>query len=110
MGISGGRCRKTGVTVVVLGLAVLVSGCMQQTVEPASDANLSPRDRKLLANPPYAQASIPEPYLRHIVDYHRKEAPGTIVVDSDARYLYFVLDKGKEIGRASCRERVCQYV
>ncbi len=70
---------------------------MQQTVEPASDANLTPRDRKLLANPPYAKATIPEPYLRHIVDFHRKEAPGTIVVDPDARYLYYVLDKGKAI-------------
>jgi hypothetical protein len=70
---------------------------MQQTIEPASDANLTPRDRKLLANPPYAQASIPEPYQRHIVDFHRREAPGTIVVDPDARYLYYVLDKGKAI-------------
>ena len=33
----------------------------------------------------------PRAYRRHIVDYHRKEAPGTIVVDTDARYLYYVL-------------------
>jgi len=70
---------------------------MQQTIEPASDANFTPRDRKLLANPPYAKASIPEPYQRHIVDFHRKEAPGTIVVDPDARYLYYVLPNGKAI-------------
>ena len=85
------------VALLVLGLGVLLSGCMSQTIEPASDANLTPRDRKLLANAPYAQATIPEPYLRHIVDYHRKEGPGTIVVDPDARYLYYVLDKGKAI-------------
>jgi lipoprotein-anchoring transpeptidase ErfK/SrfK len=84
-----------GLALFVLGLGVLLSGCMQQTIEPASDANLTPRDRKLLANPPYAQASIPEPYQRHIVDFHRRESPGTIVVDPDARYLYYVLDKGK---------------
>ena len=88
---------KARIALLVLGLGVLVSGCMQQTIEPASDANLTPRDRKLLANPPYAKANIPEPYLRHIVDYHRKESPGTIVVDPDARYLYYVLDKGKAI-------------
>ena len=29
--------------------------------------------------------------------YHRKEAAGTIVVDSDARYLYYVLPEGKAI-------------
>ena len=56
---------------------LLLGGCMQSTLEPAPEANLTPRDRKLLANAPYAQASIPEPYQRHIVDYHRKEAPGT---------------------------------
>jgi lipoprotein-anchoring transpeptidase ErfK/SrfK len=97
---------KKGVAVLILGLGLLVSGCMQQTLEPASDANLTPRDRKLLANPPYAKANIPEPYLRHIVDYHRKEAPGTIVVDPDARYLYYVLEKGKAIryGVTVCEE------
>ena len=33
----------------------------------------------------------------HIVDYHRAEAPGSIVVDSDARYLYYVLPNRKAI-------------
>jgi hypothetical protein len=37
------------------------------------------------------------PYRRHIVDYTRKEQPGTILVDTDARYLYFVLPGGKAI-------------
>jgi lipoprotein-anchoring transpeptidase ErfK/SrfK len=83
------------VAFVLVGL--MLGGCMQQTLEPASEANFKPRDKKLLANAPYAQATIPEPYRRHIVDYHRKEAPGTIVVDSDARYLYYVLDGGKAI-------------
>ena len=83
---------------LLLGLGVALSGCMvSQSVEPSSDANLTPRDRKLLANPPYAQAQIPQPYLRHIVGYHRKEAPGTIVIDPDARYLYLVQSEGKAI-------------
>jgi lipoprotein-anchoring transpeptidase ErfK/SrfK len=43
------------------------------------------------------QASIPETYRRHIVDYMRKEQPGTILVDSNARYLYYVLPGGKAI-------------
>src|SRR5262249_30538562 len=98
MGILGKAAGRGAAAILVVGLGVALSGCMvSQTVGPSSDANLTPRDRKLLANPPYAQAQIPEPYLRHIVDFHRKEAPGTIVVDSDARYLYYVLDKGKAI-------------
>jgi lipoprotein-anchoring transpeptidase ErfK/SrfK len=92
------RAGKKVVALLVLGMGALLSGCMMnQTVEPASEANFTPRDKKLLANPPYAQAQIPEPYLRHIVDYHRKEGPGTIVVDPDTRYLYYVLEKGKAI-------------
>src|SRR5258708_15692683 len=70
---------------------------MQSTLAPSSDASLTPRDRQLLAHPPYAQATIPERYRRHIVDYSRKEAPGTILVDTDARYLYHVLPGGKAI-------------
>src|SRR5713226_8459627 len=96
MGMQGERARRA-MSVLVLGVGVALSGCMAQTVEPASDANFTPRDRKLLANVPYAQATIPEPYLRHIVDYHRKEAPGTIVVDPDARYLYYVMPNNKAI-------------
>jgi lipoprotein-anchoring transpeptidase ErfK/SrfK len=89
---------EQGLALLVVGLGgVLVSGCAQQTIKPASDADFTPRDRVLLANPPYARASIPERYLRQIVDYHRKEAPGTIFIDPDARYLYYVLDKGKAI-------------
>jgi lipoprotein-anchoring transpeptidase ErfK/SrfK len=86
-----------GVVFVLLGLGIVLGGCMQSTIEPASEANLKPRDKKFLANAPYADASIPEPYKRHIVSYHRKEVAGTIVIDSDARYLYYVLPQGQAI-------------
>lgn len=78
-------------------LGLMLGGCMQATLAPSSNANLTPRDRQLLAHPPYAQATIPESYRRHIVDYTRREAPGTILVDTDARYLYYVLPNGKAI-------------
>jgi lipoprotein-anchoring transpeptidase ErfK/SrfK len=82
---------------LVAALALGLGGCMQATLEPASEASMKPRDKELLANPPYAKAAIPEQYQRHIVTYHRHEAPGTIVIDSDARYLYYVLPGGKAI-------------
>jgi lipoprotein-anchoring transpeptidase ErfK/SrfK len=84
-----------GLAFILTGL--LLGGCMQGTLEQASDANLTPRDRKLLASAPYARASIPMAYQRAIVTYHRKEAPGSIVVDTDARYLYYVLPDSKAI-------------
>ena len=94
--------RKTmigrGVAFVLLGVVGLaLGGCVESTLAPASDANLKPRDRQLLANAPYAQAAIPETYQRHIVGYHRREAAGTVVIDSDNRFLYYVLPQGKAI-------------
>ena len=86
-----------GFLVVLFGAGLVLGGCMQSTIEPASEANLTARDKKLLAAAPYEKATIPEPYKRHIVAYHRKEAPGTIVIDSDARYLYYVIDGGEAI-------------
>lgn len=88
---------KSGLGVLLLLLAVLVSGCMQGTIEPASHANFTSRDRKLLAFPPYLPAAIPEQFQRQIVNFKRKEAPGTIVIDTGARYLYYVLPRGKAI-------------
>jgi lipoprotein-anchoring transpeptidase ErfK/SrfK len=79
----------------LLGLAL--GGCMQSTLQPASDASLTARDRQLLAHAPYAQANVPETYRRHVVDYTRKEAPGSILVDTDARFLYYVMPGGKAI-------------
>ena len=64
--------------IVPLVTALLLGGCMQATLPPLSDANFTPRDKQLLANPPYRQASIPPAYQRQIVQYHRKEAPGSI--------------------------------
>src|SRR3954447_9153357 len=81
---------------LLVGLLALVLGaCMQTTLAPSSDASLTSRDRQLLAHTPYAQANIPERFRRHIVDYPGREAPGTILVDTDARYLYFILPKGQ---------------
>lgn len=89
---------KCGLTLLLLGLlGFVLGGCMQSTLAPPSGAGLTPRDRQLLAHAPYARASIPETYRRHIVDYPRREQPGSILVDTDARYLYFVLPGGKAI-------------
>jgi len=89
--------KARGLGVVLIGVGLMLGGCMQSTLEPSSEANLKPRDKALLAKAPYEKVNIPDPYKRHIVTYHRKEAPGTIVIDSDARFLYYVLPDGKAI-------------
>src|SRR2546427_3670766 len=89
---------KSGFALLFVGLlGSVLGGCMQATLAPSSNASLTPRDRQLLAHPPYAEATIPETYRRHIVDYTRKEQPGTILVDTDARYLYYVMPGGQAI-------------
>ena len=77
--------RARGIALLLTGL--LLGGCVHAQVEPASEASMTARDKKFLANAPYAKATIPAEYQRAIVSYHRKEAAGTVVVDSDARYL-----------------------
>jgi len=89
---------RSGLAFVLVGLlGSVLGGCMQSTLAPSSSASFTPRDRQLLANVRYAQATIPETYRRHIVDYMRKEQPGTILVDSNSRFLYYVLPGGKAI-------------
>ena len=91
--------RRIGLLLLGLTLSGLtLGGCMQQaTLEPASEAGFTVRDKRLLANVPYERVTPPINYQRAIVEYHRKEAPGTVVVDTDARYLYLVLPEGKAI-------------
>ena len=98
MTLWGTAVPRSGLALLVVGLlGLMLGGCMQATLAPSSDASLTPRDRQLLAHAPYAQATVSEQFRRHIVDYPRREASGTILVDTDARYLYYVLPEGKAI-------------
>jgi lipoprotein-anchoring transpeptidase ErfK/SrfK len=84
-------------TIAFVLVGLMLGGCMQETIEPATQTNWTSRDKSLMSNLPYEQAAIPEAYRRHIVDYTRKEAPGTVVVDSDNKFLYYVLPNSQAI-------------
>jgi len=82
----------------ILAAGLMLSGCMQATHYEATNQNeFKPRDKEYLAKVSYVKTPVPEPFRRAIVEYHRKEAPGSIMVDSDNHYLYYVLDGGKAI-------------
>src|SRR5215467_2386868 len=82
----------------ILAAGLMLSGCMQATTyEATNTSNFKPRDKELLAKTTYVKTPVAEPFRRAIVEYHRKEAPGSIVVDSDNHYLYYVLDGGRAI-------------
>jgi lipoprotein-anchoring transpeptidase ErfK/SrfK len=85
-------------------ITLMLAGCMQSTLQttsgtllPASEASWTARDKELMSNLPYAQVTIPEEYRRQIVNYRRHETPGTIVVDTENKFLYYALPNGKAI-------------
>jgi lipoprotein-anchoring transpeptidase ErfK/SrfK len=85
-----------GIVFPLTGL--LLAGCMQSgTLAPSSEANFTARDRQQLANPPYQRVSISPTYQRQIVQYHRREAPGSILVETNGPFVYYVLPGGKAI-------------
>jgi lipoprotein-anchoring transpeptidase ErfK/SrfK len=86
--------------VAVLSAALLLAACNVTTMaqyEAAPETAMKPRDKDLLAKASYKPVPPRDPFRRAIVSYHRKELPGSIVVDSDNHYLYYVLPEGKAI-------------
>ena len=79
--------------------AIALGGCVQDngTLDPVNDANWKQRDKDLMSNLPYNQSAVQEAFRRHFVEYQRKEAPGTILIDSDNKFLYYVLPQGKAV-------------
>jgi lipoprotein-anchoring transpeptidase ErfK/SrfK len=87
---------RRGVVFPLTGL--LLAGCSQPgSLAPSSEANFTARDKQQLANPPYQRVSISSTYQRQIVQYHRREAPGSILVDTGGPFVYYVLPGGKAI-------------
>jgi lipoprotein-anchoring transpeptidase ErfK/SrfK len=83
--------------IVFVIISLMLGGCMQETLAPVTQVGWSARDKQLMSNLPYAQATIPEQYRRHIVQYAGRDAPGSIVVDTSSKFLYYVLPKGQAI-------------
>ena len=88
---------RSAAMLAVALLASALAGCVQTTYEPSSEASFKPRDKDYLSKVSYVKTPVREMFRRAIVDYHRKELPGSIVVDSDNHYLYYVMDGGKAI-------------
>ena len=58
---------------------------------------ISPGAIGCMANPPYQRASISPVYQRQIVQYPRREAPGSVLVETAGPFVYYVLPGGKAI-------------
>ena len=90
---------KSGMALLLVGVVgSVLGGCMQATLSPTSNANLSSRDRQLLARAPYAQASIPETFPPPYCRLHAQGAAG----DDPGRYqctLSVLRDAGRKAVR-----------
>ncbi|MCC2097826.1 MAG: L,D-transpeptidase [Hyphomicrobiales bacterium] len=40
-------------------------------------------------------SKVPQKYHRQLIRYETKEKPGTVIVDTDAKFLYYVMDDGR---------------
>ncbi|RBP08179.1 L,D-transpeptidase-like protein [Roseiarcus fermentans] len=78
-----------------LGIAALASGCQSVLQSGLPDPKLSDRDRQMMALAEPDEKNIP--VVRNIVEYQTKEKPGTIIVDSGPKYLYYVLPNNQAI-------------
>ena len=84
--------------IALVAFTVAMGGCMQTVQhEYPKLAKVEGRDKALLQKAPYARVEIAEHYRPHIVNYHRRETPGSVVVDSDAKFLYLVKPEGRAI-------------
>lgn len=92
------------------GLALVTAGPAFADVQPTGDQlsiyEMQLADPALLPPPeseidfPIPEVSldqIPKQFRRAIVEYETVEEPGTIIVDPDRRYLYYVLEGGQSI-------------
>ena len=97
MDFYGGWMMKTMAAMGAVGIAsALLAGC--QSVVPGSyvpDPKLSARDQQMMALAPASESSIP--IYRVEVGYTTSQPAGTIVIDTSAKNLYFVLPGKKAI-------------
>jgi lipoprotein-anchoring transpeptidase ErfK/SrfK len=80
----------SGLILAVL-VAAAAAGCT--TYQSTPDPQLSPRDIEWMAQIPKAQED--RLFARYLIDDPTGEAPGTIVVETAKRQLYYVMPGGK---------------
>ncbi len=86
--------RLSGLAAAFIGL--LLGGCvLNDTLDPVPDSVMSPRDKQLIKSASYLQHKPGNDWLRHQVEYSGREKPGTVVIDTEKKFLYLVQDNGK---------------
>ncbi len=83
---------KKSIALVAMGIALLLGACK---TTPFPDPALTARDVELLALTPRFDRSNQDPFrMRQRMKDNTGQAPGSIVIDSDNKFLYFVEEGG----------------
>ncbi|MBZ9850963.1 L,D-transpeptidase [Mesorhizobium sp. CA14] len=80
-----------------LAAAAALSGCTTGSAFQASPFDYSGITDASYRIPPVPTYKVDRKYLRQIVPYSTAEQPGTIFVDTGAKFLYYVLGDGKAV-------------
>jgi lipoprotein-anchoring transpeptidase ErfK/SrfK len=80
---------------IVLAVGALASSCTPVIQSSLPDPTLTARDKQMMALAEPDEWRIPT--LRSKIQYSTAERPGTIIVDTGANYLYYVLPHGEAI-------------
>ncbi len=76
-------------------MALPLAGCISDTLDPVPESAIPARDRKLIASAPYLKHTPESGWLRHLVDAPTSDKPGTVIVDTDKKFLYLIQPNGK---------------
>ena len=80
---------------LLLSIALVAAGCVPVLQAGLPDPKLTARDKQMMALAEPDEWRIPD--IRNKVHYSTHEMPGTIVVDTGSRHLYYVLPRGEAI-------------
>jgi len=86
---------KAVLLAAVLGLSAVLAGCSidgTQRIFTSEYGSVKDAGYQL---PRIPISKVPRQYHRQIVTYQTDEKPGTIIVDTTEKFLYFVMDGGK---------------
>jgi lipoprotein-anchoring transpeptidase ErfK/SrfK len=85
---------KSLLVFAVLGLATALAGCTTGGMTVFT-ADYGARKDLGYALPSIPISKVPSQFHRQVVRYDTKEKPGTIIVDTKSKFLYFIMPEGK---------------
>ncbi|WP_375143831.1 L,D-transpeptidase [Acuticoccus sp. MNP-M23] len=88
--------RKIFAVVLALGMTVTAASAATEIFNPRSKTWMK-YDPKLAMRYYQMKGGVPEDFKRQVVDFRTAEKPGTIVIDGNRHFLYFVMPGFKAI-------------